>query len=117
MRAIKIDAYNQKITEIEIDGLDDMQKVVNGYIEPAFYYPDGSCCMVNEEGLLNQLDMFFESKYGHQPFAGNGLIVGAVDNEGDTTPCTLTIEEVKKSTKFYDLPTLQLYLALKADKK
>ncbi len=113
MRAIKIDSYNQTIQEVDINGLKDMQEAVQGLIEVAFYYPDGSCCMVNEEGLLDGLDMFFESKHGHQPFAGNGLIVGAVDSEGDTTPCTLSIESIKKTTRFYDLPTLQLYLALK----
>jgi hypothetical protein len=116
MRAIKIDAHNRKITEIDIDGLDDMQKAVGGLIEPAFYYPDGSCCMVNEEGLLNGIDMFFQSKYGEHPFAGDGLIVGATDDEGETLPCSLDIDLVRKSTCFMDLPTLQLYLALNEDK-
>jgi hypothetical protein len=113
MRAIKINSYNETIEEIEINGLADMQKHVEGYIEAGFYFPDGSCCFVDEEGLLKQTPVFFEIKGAHQPFAGNGLIVGAADENGATTPCTLNIDYVKKMTRFYDLLSLQIYLAHK----
>jgi hypothetical protein len=107
MRAIKIDSLNRAITEIENTGLESLQAAVSGYITIAYDYPDGSTCFVNDEGLFTA-NNFFSSKFGHQPFAGNGIIVGPVDNEGESTECTLTIEEIKASTKFLSPLEVQL---------
>ena len=35
----------------------------------------------------------------HQPFAGNGLVVG-VDLDGETVDCDITVEEVKQHVRF-----------------
>ena len=38
MKAIKIDAVNMKVEEIEINGLVDMQKAVGGFIQVGHYF-------------------------------------------------------------------------------
>lgn len=108
MRAIKIDSEKQTITEYENTGLDSLQEVVGGYIEIAFDYPDGSTCFVNDEGLFGNPQHFFTSKHGHQPYAGNAIIVGPTDDEGNDTECKLTLEEVKQTTQFLPLLAIQV---------
>lgn len=104
MRAIKIDATNRTIQEFDLpsqegEQLAAMQKVVGGYICHAGEI-NGDDLYVNDEGLLGISvgAPFFEIGL-HQPFAGNGLIVGHND-EGDTTPATVSLDEVKRRTSF-----------------
>lgn len=100
MRAIKIDAANRTVTEYENTGLKSLQEAVGGGIEIAFDYPDGSTCYVNEEGLLGSTQNFFMTFYGHQPFAGNGVIVGPLDKEGNDTAFTGDLKTIQNSTTF-----------------
>lgn len=45
---------NKLAEVVEIDGpLKGMQGVVNGLIEPAYYFEDPICVIVNEEGKIN----------------------------------------------------------------
>ena len=75
MRAIIINAQHRTITEAEIDGsLASLQQIVGGLIEPVSLDGDHHC-YVNEEGLLNQPRHFFMFRDGHQPLAGNGVIL------------------------------------------
>lgn len=108
MLVIKIDSENRTITEIEISRkLESLQEIVEGYICLAFDYPNEKhCCFVNDEWLFNNPKFFFESDFGHQPFAGNGVIVG-LNSKGDSVDCKLTVEEVKKSIKFYSIEEIQ----------
>jgi uncharacterized protein DUF3846 len=78
MRAIIINAKDRTVTETEIDGsLQSLQQIVGGLIEPVYDgLDDAHHCYVNEEGLLNGLQHFFMLRDGHQPLAGNGVIVG-----------------------------------------
>lgn len=113
MRAIKIDSKNRIITEVDINDLEDMQKIVEGYICLAFDHPDAKhSCFVNDEGLLNSPQYFFAfllNDFCTQPFAGDGIIVGG-NEEGDNTPCTLDIEELKKSIYWFTLPEVQFFI-------
>ncbi|VVC76013.1 hypothetical protein AQUSIP_13140 [Aquicella siphonis] len=107
MRAIKIDVTNCTVTEVDVSNLKDKQAIVDGYICVGFEYPDGKhVCYVNDEGLLNNPQHFFASKYGYQPYAGNGVIVGSTLT-GNDSPCTLTLDEVKASIRFLPLDDVQ----------
>ena len=110
MRAIKIDSENRTITEIDIDSARDgylgMKEVVGGIICTAYHYPDRKAtCFVNDEGLLNNPQHFFLSKYYPQPLAGNAIIVGTRGPE--TVECKLNLQEVIDTTKFFTLAEVQ----------
>jgi hypothetical protein len=105
MRAILIDAVNQNIEEVNLDeGKDMLQQWYNtldaDMVEVALYIDKYDSILVDEEGLLKPCDHFFSYHGGHQPFAGNGLIVG-IDDEGWTVDCNIDIEEVVHNVKFH----------------
>ena len=104
MRAIIINAKDRTVTETEIDGkLDSLQQIVGGLIEPVSQGLDGEHhCYVNEEGLYDNPRHFFLFKNGHQPLAGNGVILASTD-DGDEAPCTLPLDWVKQRVTFMDL--------------
>ena len=89
--------------EEELAGtLEDFQRIVGGYIEVATYVNETDVIYVNEEGLLHGETLFFEYEGAHQPFAGNGVIVGT-DDEGDSTPPSISVEEVRSKVKFTNI--------------
>jgi hypothetical protein len=105
MRSIIINAEERSISEAEIDGkLKTLQNIVGGLITPV--YPGledtGHHAYVNDEGLLNNPQHFFMLKDGHQPLAGNGVILSD-DGEGGEAPCTLPLDWVKERVAFMDL--------------
>lgn len=95
MRAIFINAKEDKVEEVEVSGLKDMQHYVEGYIEVAMEITGNNTLYVNEEGLLLGLNYGFQYEGGHQPFMGNGLICGIDRRTGDTVPSDLPLSEVK----------------------
>ncbi len=102
MRAIVIDSKNQTVTELEIDQKDSlsaMQKVVGGYIELATTLPNGDDVFVNEEGLLHSPRHFFTIVGGHQPYAGNAVILNHNRN-GDSTAAKSDLVYITTSVKF-----------------
>jgi hypothetical protein len=102
MKAILIDSINKEVKEVEIDkGIDNMYKLLNCQIFTiATYLPKEDAIFVDDEGLLNGTDVFFTYEGAHQPFAGNGLIMGC-DDEGESTDCKISFAEVKDKVKFY----------------
>jgi hypothetical protein len=110
MRAIVINAEDRTITETEIDGsLETLQRIVGGMIEPVTQGLDGAHhCYVNEEGLLDHPRHFFMFRGGHQPLAGNGVIL-ALTGEGEEAPCTLPLEWVAERVDFMDLHAVRLW--------
>lgn len=104
MRAIIINAQDRTITESEIDGsLKSLQQIVGGLIEPVHHGLDEAHhCYVNEEGLLDGPQHFFMFKDGHQPLAGNGVILASTDDGGEA-PCTLSLDWVQERVTFMDL--------------
>jgi hypothetical protein len=104
MRAIIINAQERTITEAEIDGsLKTLQQTVGGMIEPVTQGLDGDHhCYVNEEGLLDGPQHFFMFRDGHQPLAGNGIILAETDDGGEA-PCTLSLDWVKERVTFMDV--------------
>lgn len=104
MRAIVINSADRTITETEIDGsLPSLQQIVGGLIEPVTQGLDGlHHCYVNEEGLLDDPQHFFMFKDGHQPLAGNAVILAETDDGGEA-PCSLSLDWVKDRVTFMDL--------------
>ncbi len=97
-RALFIDAAKQTVTEIEMPrhrALEKLQELANGFIECATEFPNGDVLYVNEEGLLHNPEHFFDIG-AHQPFAGNGVIVGAEEgDEGDLMDAQTAIADLK----------------------
>ena len=104
MRAIIVNSKDRTITETDIDGsLNTLQKIVGGLIEPVSHgLDDNHHCYVNEEGLLNDPQSFFMFTGGHQPLAGNGVILSSTD-DGAEAPCILSLDCVKERVTFMDL--------------
>lgn len=95
-----INAKERTITEVPHEGAADLQKMVEGYIELATYF-QGDTLYVNEEGMYN-FDYFFTIEGGHQPFAGNGVLVGKeIGDTANTRPPKSTLAEVTSAVKFY----------------
>lgn len=104
MKAILIDAKNREVKEVQITG--DLQSwyetIGCGMVECALYFDEHDSIMVDEEGLFNDgCDDFFFVKGGHQPFAGNGLVVGTND-VGESVDTKISLDEVKSKVKFMD---------------
>ena len=104
MRAIIINPEDRTISETDVDGsLETLQHIVGGLIEPVHQGLDEHHhCYVNEEGLLENPQHFFMFEGGHQPLAGNGVILAETD-DGDEAPCTLALDHVKERVKFMDV--------------
>jgi len=112
MKAILIDSINKEVKEVEIGkGIDEMYKFLNcQYFTVASYLDKQDAIFVDDEGLMNGTDVFFTYEGAHQPFAGNGLIMGC-DDEGESEDCKIDINEVKKNVEFYDRFELSMAMA------
>jgi hypothetical protein len=100
LRVLIINSEDRTITEGEISSLQDAQAIVGGYIERATTFANGDELYVNEEGLLNSPQFFFNILGGHQPFAGNAYIIGAVDGEGENLGAVTKVDEAKYWVQF-----------------
>jgi hypothetical protein len=103
-RAIIVNPKDRTITATDIDGsLKPLRQIVGGLIEPVSQGLDEyHHCYVNEEGLLDDPQHFFMFSDGHQPLAGNGVILSSTDDGGEA-PCTLLLDWVKERVAFMDL--------------
>ena len=115
MKAILIDVKNNEVKEVNVDEkeiLRDWYKHIGcELVEQAIQINDkGDTIMVDEEGLLsvNNNTRFFNFEGGHQPFAGNGLIVGTNLETGDSVDVTVTVDEVRDKITFLSLNNSQL---------
>ena len=79
MKALHINVRDRTVTEVPFAGLEDLQRLVGGFIELAHLWPNGDTLFVDEEGRL-------EHKFSGVGFAlrlapvrshaGNGVVVG-----------------------------------------
>lgn len=113
MKAILINSTLQTVTEVTLnpkDTLGSMYKHLGvDMVEVATELPNQDVVFVDEEGLLKPVAYFFAFEGAHQPFAGNGIVVGGND-EGETVAAKSTLEDIKSKVKFYntrDLPIFQ----------
>ena len=86
VRAIHINVVNRTVTEVEIE------PTLSKYYELlgcdcytlATRYDNGDGVLVDDEGLLKPQHTFFTVRGGHQPFAGNGIVLGTTRNGNET---------------------------------
>ncbi len=117
MKAILIDSVNKEVKEIEIGkGIEEMYKFLQcECFTIASYLDKQDAIFVDDEGLMNGTDVFFTYEGAHQPFAGNGLIMGC-DDEGESVDCKISFAEAKDKVKFYSRYELALGIAMGAIK-
>src|ERR1700730_4579070 len=115
MRAIIINAEKQTVSEADIDGkLHSLQGIVGGLITPVYDGLDSKHhAYVNDEGLMNNPQHFFIVRDGHQPLAGNGVILSTT-RDGDEAPATLSVDWVKGRVTFMDLQAVREWVANEA---
>lgn len=100
MKAIKIDVEKQRIYEVDFKDFNDIQKQIGcDCFTTAFDLPNGDVCYVDDEGLFKENLKYFTFQGAHQPFAGNGLIVGT-GREGKSKNAVSMLIEVAEKTEF-----------------
>lgn len=114
-RALFIDATKRTIEAVEVAhgsaALEDMRKLLGGYIDLAHAWPNGDSLYVDDEGLLKSptVGFRFALRLDDQPLAGNGIVVGreVVGAEGRKHPGgyttrdpRTTIEELGRLVRF-----------------
>ena len=102
MKAILIDAYNTQVRAVDIkekslQAIYDQLKCSTFVC--AMMLEGGETLYVDEEGLLNGTQVAFKIEGGHQPFMGNGLILGT-DADGESVDTKLMVEGVSKLVTF-----------------
>ena len=109
MRAIWIRADRETVDPAEFGNAAELRSMVGGWIELARSWENGDTLYVDEDGLskITTASRYFTIEGGHQPFAGNGVIVGREppDEEisGDwptTADPTITVDEVRAIVVF-----------------
>ena len=112
MKAILIDATKRQVSEVTISGdYMDINKHIGCELFTIGHSLKGrDAVFVDDEGLFNSENTFFTFEGAHQPFAGNGLIMGCKAN-GDSADCKIDINEVKKRVLFYDKFELAMAMA------
>ena len=99
-KAIKIDSKKRTFEEVEIgNGLEDIYKQVECSMIEVATYLGTDVIYVDEEGLFGKIEYLFEVNGAHQPFVGNGLVVGTTSSGGSKSP-SITIDELKKLVTF-----------------
>jgi hypothetical protein len=102
-KAILINVEAQTITETTIGHYSDIYKAIgngcNTFECPA-ELENGDTVYADECGLYNDpKGCFIVNGWGY-PLVGNCIILGT-DDEGDSTDCKSTVEELKAEVKFY----------------
>lgn len=109
MKAILINVTDETVQQVEIDNNnvlhDWYEKMGVQMVEVAHYFDERDSIMVDEEGLftMNEDSKFFSVEGGHQPFIGNGLVVGVDPMTGESVDCRISVEKVRSLVKFHTL--------------
>lgn len=111
LRAIIIDPFKKTITEVTLDnsegdaGYKAIKKAIGDNWITSVRLSDKDILYVDDEGLLKGIktQQFFEYQGYPQSLAGMGCIVGCND-EGESTPCSLSIEQVQANVRWVNNP-------------
>ena len=100
---ILIDVQNETIENVLIgEGIQPIYDVLKCEMFECVHIDYVNTIYVDEEGLLTLTpNSKFFSYDGHQPFAGNGLIMGTDGNTGESIDTTISVEEVKSKVRFH----------------
>jgi hypothetical protein len=108
-KVIFIDVATRRLRALNLASegwLKSLQALVGGSVETAWQWPTGDVCFVDEEALLKMPRHFFHLEpCGHQPFAGNGVVVGSeiYDDEGEFVgigDTKLDVDDLASQLKF-----------------
>lgn len=93
MRLILIDPKARAITELDLSDYTDWYAAMDCEL----FTPAGPNLMVDDEGLFKDEQAFFSFAHyhPHYPLAGKAILTGGADEEGETLPCKLSVEEVE----------------------
>ena len=110
MKAILINVQDETVRQVEVDDkrvLKDWYKHIGCHVtETAVnFFDEGDCVMVDEEGMftMNDESKFFTIVGGHQPFVGNGLVVGFDVMNGKSVDHHMCVEKVRSMVKFHTM--------------
>lgn len=106
MKAIFIDARNQRVSYVENKGqLEDLYNTLGvNMVEIGNYWENGDVLYVDEEGLLNGTDFGFE--LGGRQYVGNGLIYGTNRENPEHNDSALTDIKALKPKFFKLVPAI-----------
>jgi len=103
MRAILINPWFKSITEVDIGGDNDIEKLLNNPLGPKVYvftcgmmWPNGDTLYIDDEGLLKPGGRAFtiHTDDGIKALVGNALILGS-DEEGNSVDVKATLTEIQ----------------------
>jgi hypothetical protein len=112
IHAIQIPVDEERpLYKVAIEDLSGMQAAVGGFIEVVDLGPLTASLIVNEEGKLMKLPinrratllfwLLFPSIRGRDVIAGDAIIVGHPDNQGNTTDAPKEVVDLLFETKSY----------------
>jgi hypothetical protein len=99
MKAIKIDAITQTVSEITIDIWSEIAPAIGCDLFDCVCLSPTETLYCDDEGLLKNPEHFIQIRGYPQPLAGSALILGS-DEEGESVDTKLTIEQVQKMVTF-----------------
>lgn len=102
MKAILIDSKNRTVSQIEVsNAYPDINKAIGVDLICVGTELPGATLYVDDEGLLKSENTVFEFQGAHQPFAGNGVILGFDPNEEEENKdCPYTVEQIRAKVKW-----------------
>jgi hypothetical protein len=116
LKAFAIDSEKEEVHEVMLPENDELrlamaQECVGGLIETAYELDNNDTFYCNEEGMFLNYQKAFEVKGAHQPFLGNGIVMGFNPRTGETVGAKSTIEEIQQLVSFTTLRELKLRYA------
>jgi hypothetical protein len=110
MQAYLIDPHTKTTEAIDYSGdWRDVKTLIDCQYFDVVTTPEGLSIYVDDEGLYKNGQAFFAWKGLPVPLAGKALVLGPVDEEGETHECPWPAVEVACHLVFAPLPVLIAY--------
>jgi hypothetical protein len=114
MKAILINVHDETVQQVEVDDKNVLKSwyklLICSMVQVGHYFNEKDSIMCDEEGLftMNEDSKFFTVKGGHQPFIGNGLVVGVNPMNGESVDPCISVEEVRAYVKFHTMSEVRV---------
>lgn len=103
-KILVIDSINRQVRPFVVNSYKDMQQIVGGIIERAVTLTTRDDIFVDEEGMFKAYRYGFVIKGAHQPFIGNGFVIGEANCEGNPTDVKIKSNELLDLIQWIDTP-------------
>lgn len=105
MKAFKLDAENHMIQELQLpddvsERVTEMHAIIGDTFCFAYEFPNGDTVFCDDNGLLKDPSCWTIIYGAHQPFAGNCVVVGPADNDGNETDCRSSLFDLANQVRF-----------------